>query len=238
MSRDYYTPPAAVPNDIEHREGYRSFWCCFDKGYTPAPFLLEQDETTGLVKVKFELNPFASTCQCQIVCTTQALVFDEAQPEDDLGSFCPADREYVVELSGQLFNANEPTVFAFNFIDAKGNSSSVTVPSLVTVIPQTPLGRVIQDGSILRHEIAVPLYSKSFYDLREIVTQYQVERYEGSPGNRTILYDWTNAGLWGTRERVHQIRGIRSGVPYGYRVRFRSSFDHASPWSSWLTLGT
>lgn len=236
MVRDYYTQPASVPLDIETWEGYRSFWCCFQKGYTPPPFKIVQDEATGVIKVQFELTPFAQTCQCQIVCTTQALVFDEDSPDDDVGSVCPGDQNYEVVLNDKTFSENEPTAVRFNFLDARGNSSSVTAYSLLTVVPQKPMGRVITDGDILRHEIGFPLYSKSFFDLREIVTQYQVERYVGSPNNRTVLYDWLNAGLWGTRERVHQVRGIQPGVEYGYRVRFRSTFDHASPWSSWLVM--
>lgn len=236
MSRDYYTAPASVPSDIERWEGYRSFWCCFQKGYTPPPFKIVQNESTGVIAVQFEVTPFAQQCQCQITCVSQALVFDDEVPSDDIGSVCPGDTNYSVTLSGKTFSEDAPTQVNFTFLDGRGNSSAVTVYSLLTVVPRAPLGRVIDDGGVLRHEIALPLYSKSFFDLREIVTQYQVERYIGSPNNRTVLYDWLNAGLWGTRERVHQVRGIQAGVEYGYRVRFRSTFDHASPWSSWLVM--
>jgi hypothetical protein len=239
MSRLYYTGPGGVPRDIESKTGdwrdYRSFWCCYQKGYTPPPFKLEH--TDGVVRVSFELSPFSETCQCQITCTTQALVFGD--DDEELGSFCPGDTNFQATMNGQEFSEDEPTELVFNFIDSQGNTSTITVYSLVTVIPQTPLGRVIRDTDgdreILRHEIAVPLYSQAFFDLREIAVQYQVEQFIGSPNNRRVIVDWTNTGLWGTRERIHQVRGIQAGV-YGYRVRFRSTFDHASPWSEWRQL--
>ena len=238
MARDFYTAPASVPNDIDSREGLKSTWCCFDKGYTPPPFKLVQDEATGLVTVTFEKTTFTSTCKCRIVCETSALVFDNADPEEPapVGSFCPADQGFQATLNDIVFSPDEPTVLSFLFQDVKGNESTVEVHSLLTVIPQRPLGLTKTYDNQMVTEVAIPLYSAAFVDLRDVVDQYQIERYEGSPSNRQIFVDWTHTRGYGTRERAHWDRAVRAGVTYGYRVRFRTAFDNPSPWSGWLTV--
>lgn len=234
-SRDFYTPAGAVPNDIDSRQDLKSTWCCFDKGYTPPPFKLVQDESSGLVTVQFELNQFVSTCKCRIVCTSSALVFQDPT-QGSVGQFCPADEQFSVTLIDQVFTEDSPSVFNFVFEDAQGNQTSVDVNSLVTVVPKQPLALTKAYGDLYVNEVAIPLYSAAFVDLRNAVDQYQVERYEGSPNNRAIWTDWTHTRGLGNKERVHWDRRVRPGVEYGYRVRFRSSFDDASPWSTWTTL--
>lgn len=236
MARDYYTPPGSVPNDIDSRDGLKSTWCCFDKGYTPPPFKLIQDEETGIIEVVFEKTEFTSTCKCRIVCTTDALVFEDSISPNEIGQFCPADTSFKATLVDQIFNTEEPTFLSFLFQDVHGNESTVEVNSLLTVIPRTPLVITKTYDSQSVHEVAVPLYSHSFFDLRDIVDQYQVERYEGSPANRQIWVDWTHTRGYGTRERVHWDRAVRPGITYGYRVRFRTAFDNASAWSEWRTI--
>jgi len=237
MARDFYTAPTSVPNDIDSRDDLKSTWCCFDKGYTPPPFKLIQDETTGIVTVVFEKTEFTSTCKCRIVCSTDALVFDTTtETPTTVGSFCPGDQGFQTTVKDVVFSPNEPTLLSFLFQDVKGNESTIEVSSLLTVIPLTPLGLTKTYDAQKVNEIAVPLYSKAFVDLRDVADQYQIERYEGSVGNRRIWIDWTHTRGYGSRERTHWDRAVRAGVTYGYRVRLRSAFDNASPWSEWLTL--
>jgi len=237
VARDWYTAPASVPNDIDSRDGLKSTWCCFDKGYTPPPFKLIQDEDTGVVTVVFEKTEFTSTCKCRIVCETAALVFNST-PEvpEPAGSFCPADQGFKKTLTNLTFSPDTPTVLSFLFQDSKGNESSVEVNSLLTVVPRSPLGLVKAYDLQNVIEVAVPLFSAAFVDLRDIVDQYQIEKYEGSPSNVSTFVDWTHTRGYGTRERTHWDRAVRTGVTYGYRVRFRTAFDNASPWSDWLTV--
>lgn len=233
MNRDYYTSPGSVPNDIDSRKDLKSIWCCFDKGYTPPPFKLVHDVSQGLVEVQFEQTDFTTTCQCNIECTTDALVFEDLTK---LGRFCPADKQFKVTLLDQAFSESAPTEFSFFFEDSKGNETSIKVSTLITVVPKAPMAIVKEDFGRFTAEIGIPLYSAGFVDLRKVVDQYQIERYEGSPNNRTILVDWTHTRAYGPKERVHWDRRLRDGVEYGYRVRFRSSFDDASPWSSWTVV--
>lgn len=239
-NRTYYTAPGAVPADIDTREDVVSTWCCLEKGYTPPPFKLENDEDNGQVKVVFEPNPFSSTCKCQIECVAEGLAFDGT--DSQIGKFCPEDEDFQVVLSSLVFTDGQPTVLAFSFEDVSGNVSTLEIPSIVTVVPKSPLAHLsLSDDDRRSHVVvAVPLYSRTFYDLRDTVTQYQIERYIRNTTNKAIWVDWTNVGerhqrLLNLKDRVHWDRDIATGVDYGYRVRFRTAFDNASLWSSWTT---
>jgi hypothetical protein len=242
INRTYYTPRTTIPADIDLREDLESTYCCFNKGYTPPPFQLEhvldeEDNPTGKVKVKFELTPFNQNCNCQIECTTRALVFPEEE-EEPTGSFCPADTEFEVVLPSVFFSDDAPTELLFTFEDAKGNVTTITVSSLVQVIAQFPLTVVIDEGPRKHIQIGTPVSTSSFYSLFGYATQYQIERYVQHESNRHVWVDWTpiptaKSFARGGKDLVHWDRDVRPGVIYGYRVRFRSTFDHASRWSAW-----
>lgn len=239
-NRTYYTAPAAVPSDIDTREDIASTWCCLEKGYTPPPFKLEHDTENDQVRVVFEPNPFSSTCKCQIECVAEGVAFDGT--DSTIGKFCPEDEDFQVVLSSLVFTSGEPTILAFTFEDVSGNVSSLEIPSIVTVVPRAPIAQLTLSDDDRRTSVivGVPLYSETFYDLRDVVTQYQIERYVRNPTNKSIWVDWTRVGdrhqrHVNTKDRLVWDRDIATGVPYGYRVRFRTAFDNASLWSEWTT---
>lgn len=240
-NRTFYTPRTSIPADIDQRLEMKSVFCCFNKGYTPPPFKLvhtEDDDGQPIVTVEFELNEFTQTCRCQIVCSTGALVFEEEIEEEPIGSFCPADQEFKVTLPNELFSETNPTELIFNFEDARGNLTALTVFSLIKVAGQTPLTVVVNEGARKHVQVGTPVYSKGFISLRGIATQYQIERFVEHPSNREIWVDWTTIPTTrpfhrGGKDLVHWDRDVQGGVEYGYRVRFRSTFDHESAWGDW-----
>jgi len=241
-NRTFYTSPASVPADIDRLQPELvSVYCCFSKGYTPPPFQISQDEDTLKVKVKFELSPFTETCHCNIECTTGALVYEEDTSVDPSGEFCPADEELEVTLSGVLFKDYEPTDLIFNFTDASGNTTQLIVKSIATVIPIAPLALVVEQTIRDYVQVGVLRLSYTSVNLSEAIHQYQVQRYVGDPANSKLWIDWTTIPT-GTHFQRHGKdllewdRDVRPGVEYGYRVRFRSTFDQASQWSAWRSV--
>jgi hypothetical protein len=240
-NKTHYTSPTIIPGDIDSRQDSRSTWCCLNKGYTPPPFSIVQEQDSSVIKVVFEPNPFTQTCQCQIECVAEATGTTSAIP--DIGRFCPEDEDFEVVLSSQVFSTTAPTLIAFTFEDANGNISTVDVNSIVSVVPIAPMGMIsTSDDDRRTHAVvAVPLYSQTYVSLRDVATQYQVERYIRNTTNSHIWVDWTDVGSNTPHElnrldRTHWDRDILTGVDYGYRVRFRNSFDNASRWSQWLIL--
>ena len=243
ISRTFYTLRTAIPADIDLRTDLESSNCCFNKGYTPPPFKLEHEEDedgnlTGRVMVNFELNPFTSTCNCLIECTSGALIFTE--DEEAIGQFCPPDEDFQVILPSVYFTVTTPSTLIFNFEDASGNRTSIEVNSLVQVIPQIPLTILVEEGPRNHIQVGTPIFSHTQVDLRGAAVQDQVERYTEHESNRQIWVDWTiipdtKPFHRGGKDLVHWDRDVRSGIEYGYRVRFRSTFDHASQWSAWST---
>jgi hypothetical protein len=241
INNTHYTSPTTIPSDIDSRTDVRSTFCCLEKGYTPPPFRLVNDYEAGVIKVVFEKTEFTSTCNCQIECVAEAE--GSTDPIGSVGKFCPEDEDFEVVLTNQSFSTDSPTVVAFTFEDANGNISTVTVSSVLGIIPKTPMGLISRSDDDRRTHtvVAVPLYSQAFVSLRDTVTQYQIERYIRNTSNSHIWVDWTNVGINKAHiltalDRTHWDRDILQGVDYGYRVRFRSAADDASQWSEWLIL--
>lgn len=239
INRTYYTPGAVVPADIDSKSPEQiGVFCCFNKGPTPVPFSIVQNETTGDVLVTFEISAFTQTCDCQIQCTTGALAFDD---EEEVGSFCPQDTDFKAALSGKTFSDSEPTDLIFWFTDSKGNTVSIQVTSIASVRPIAPLLALVDDPLRDRIEIGVLPLSRTHVDLSDAVTEYQIERYVGHPAAKKLLVDWVRIPT-GThaqrnnRDLVEWDVDVRSGVEHGYRIRFRSTFDQTSRWSDWRTV--
>lgn len=238
INRTFYVPPTTIPTDVDARTDVRSTWCCLDKGYTPPPFKIVADQETGVVKVVFEPNPFSSTCNCRIECTTEGTLFDGT--DQQVGQFCPEDEEFEVVLASQIFDSGSPTTLAFTFRDVYQNESRIEVPTIVAVQPVgvACLPETTDEDRRRNIIVAVRTFSHTFVDLRPIVVQHQIERYIQTPTNSHTWVDWTDSGPFSSHLRdrhsnVYLDRDVRQGVEHGYRVRFRTTFQDVSQWSAW-----
>ena len=109
------------------------------------------------------------------------------------------------------------------------------------MIPAAPL--VLKVDDIVQDHIQVGILrlSHTTVDISNAVFQYQIERYVGDPANSKVWIDWTTVPV-GThfhrhgKDLLEWDRDVRPGVEYGYRVRFRSTFDQASKWSAWYSV--
>jgi hypothetical protein len=232
--RSYYTAAAAIPSDIDQRQDIYTSVKGTIKGYTPPPLSLETDD--GDVVIRFSPGAFSEACDGQIECLAANL--SVLMGTSEIGTFCPKDTNFEVRMEDQIFSENDPTLLSFSFQDTAGNTQTVTVASISTVVPRIPLTDQVTQGDRRHVIVGVPIYSKSIYDLRPYVTHYQVERYIRNSTNSKLLVDWTEVGSPAIKhlDNVHWDRDVLPGVDYGYRVRFRSEVDSSSQWSDWAVL--
>lgn len=225
MARVYYTSSGTVPANIDTLDGYISDYVVFSKGITPPPLKLKQNPESGVIQVIFEKTPMSS-CICSIQCQSAPTVQPPptvSEPDPLPEPFCPETTEYTSTLTDQIFADNAPTSLLFEFEDAYGNTSGVSVDSIITVVPKAPTVTVVGDHI----EIDVGVESHDSTDLSGSVIQVQIERYIRNIENREVLVDWTDTPL----DTVTDIY-VPQDVEVGYRARYRSLYDN-SQWSSW-----
>lgn len=237
---DFYTPIVGIPDGFPTDEERALPEQCFDssvyefnKGITPPPFTLEPYVEGSGIRIIFEQTDFTTDCVCSIACVVT--------PDLDGIPFCPKDTKYVLDTRVITVDEGNPVPLEFTFTDGLGNSTILKVNSLIYVKPSPIIRRVAQENTHYYVELGIPLTSISGKQLSDDIYQYQIQEYIGNDKNIRTIVDWTVPAIFSRPVHILKRRDdlirktIRSGVEYGYRVRYRSQYDEASKWSNWVT---
>jgi len=185
------------------------------KGVTPKP--IGMSYTNGQLEVTFE---YQGNIPC--ACSIQCIIPSGQQQQLE---FCPGEQQSLVVSTGIL--SGDPSAILLSFTDPVGNSSNISIQSLINVIPETPT--VVYKLSPRRIEIGLNKVSKNGVVLAS--EDYKIYRYLGNPANAVVWKDWNNRA-W----EYFVDSDVIEGRTYGYAVMYKGEFQETSRLSEWAVV--
>jgi hypothetical protein len=116
--------------------------------------------------------------------------------------------------------------------------SILEAPTVIkdTIVDQPPFtcfGRQKRATTSRVNFVLISGLDESAVDVSDDVAYLQIERFVGSVEARKIWRDWLS---WEAFGQPQMDKDLKSGLPIGYRVRYKDADGNISAWSSWTKV--
>lgn len=185
------------------------------KGLLPTPVGISL--INGHLLVQFDYQGDMD-CSCDLQCITPTGV------DQDI-SFCANQSQTVLIDHGPLTGA--PATFTLSFEDAIGNSSLLSIQTVINVEPLHPEVFFVENPK--RVEVSIPRMAANGAILDEV--QYRVYRYAESDRNIELWRDWSDKPI-----NVLLDYNVVPGRTYGYSVMYQGAYGDTTLMSPWATV--
>ena len=199
----------------------------YNKGPSKPPVSIRVDGNKAILSFK---GLPGTSCGC----------YSDCIPSTGLTILC---KDEPFEIEQEITTSDDQCMqFSFVFTDANGNQNNFTVPVVSKVIPLKPFLTLKAPKPNRRNIVCVSFLSHTLRDLYDCLDSYQIEKYIGTEKNREIFSDWKpvlsnkKGTIISDAEGTHMDDHIKTGVKYGYRVRYKGVYGDFTEWSDWTTI--
>jgi hypothetical protein len=191
----------------------------FTKGITPKPYKIYFDPDTSILKIQYT-NIGDKPCLCAINCV---------DPEESDFSLTICQDEIQEVSTENTSIVGDPANINITFLDSIGNKTNLNVHSMIGVKPTAPFA--LYKESPKRIETGFYYTTENLTVIKKHKVQYQIWRYKNNIDNAKIWKDWSSSNASSFYDK-----DIRSGITYGYAVKFRGEFGEESDFSDWIEV--